>query len=40
MLPDNKVIITMFERRGFAMTREEDLVRGELVFKDAQTTAP
>ncbi len=32
MLPDNSVIIKMFERRGFAMTRDGDLVRGELVF--------
>jgi acetyltransferase len=39
MLPDNKVIITMFERRGFVMTREEDLVRGELVFGDMHSTA-
>jgi acetyltransferase len=32
MLPDNAVIIRMFERRGFALTRDGDLVRGELVF--------
>jgi acetyltransferase len=36
MLPDNKIIIKMFERRGFALTREQDLVRGELVFGNAQ----
>jgi acetyltransferase len=32
MLPDNTVIIKMFERRGFVLTRDGDLVKGELVF--------
>ncbi|MBN2223584.1 MAG: bifunctional acetate--CoA ligase family protein/GNAT family N-acetyltransferase [Deltaproteobacteria bacterium] len=32
MLPDNTVIIKMFERRGFTLTRDGDLVKGELVF--------
>jgi acetyltransferase len=32
MLPDNTIIIKMFERRGFTITRDGDLVRGELVF--------
>jgi ribosomal protein S18 acetylase RimI-like enzyme len=32
MLPDNTIIIKMFERRGFVLTRDGDLVKGELVF--------
>jgi acetyltransferase len=32
MLPDNTIIIKMFERRGFTLTRDGDLVRGELAF--------
>ncbi|MFQ6033544.1 MAG: GNAT family N-acetyltransferase, partial [Candidatus Bipolaricaulia bacterium] len=35
MLPDNEIIIGMFERRGFIMEREEDVIRGILPLDSA-----
>ncbi len=34
MLPDNLVIIKMFERLGFLLKKEQDLVRGTLKIRD------
>jgi acetyltransferase len=32
MLPDNEIIIKMFQRRGFSLSREGEFIRGELTL--------